>query len=347
MLNSVLQKSDFRKEKGCLRATMPAMVMEETLKRFPEQFAWQPEIVNAEKLRVYKHYIVAGMGGSHLGAWLIKNYGGVSNLTIHRNYGLPAIEPELLDTSLVILSSYSGTTEEVLDTALAASERGLPMAVITMGGKLLEFAREQKLPHVIIPNTGLEPRMAIGYAGIGIADMMLNHGLQKNFRSGGTHVDPMAGQAEGARIGKLLASKIPLIYSSAINLSISYIWKVKFNETAKIPAFCNSFPELCHNELTGFDVVDSTREISSHMYALFLDDETDHERIKVRMKVAGEMLREKGIQVERVKISGQGFAKAFSAALLADWITLELARTYGVPNPQTPMVAEFKKRIAQ
>ncbi len=91
------------------------MAIEDTLRKFPEQFEWQPEVMQGEALRPHKNYILCGMGGSHLGAWLIKRYGGVFNIFIHRDYGLPELPPDIWADALVILSSYSGTTEEVLD----------------------------------------------------------------------------------------------------------------------------------------------------------------------------------------------------------------------------------------
>lgn len=317
------------------------MALEDTLKRFGEQFGWEPEVVNAEKLVSYKNFVVCGMGGSHLGAWLITSYGGVP-ISIHRDYGLPFVGPD----TLVILSSYSGTTEETLDAGRVALERGLPIAAISTGGKLLEFAREHQLPFVQIPDTGLEPRMAIGFSMLGIARLMQHPALEKDIRTAGASIDPVAGEAEGKRLGALLTGKIPVVYSSSVNFPIAYIWKIKFNETAKIPATCSSFPELCHNELTGFDVYAATRAISTPMHVIFLNDSSDHPRIVKRMEVASEMLAERGVSVEHAALDGGGFVKAFKAALLADWVSLDLAERYKVPNPETPMVAEFKERIS-
>ncbi len=321
--------------------------MEGTLARFAEQFDWEPLVEHNEILQPRAHYLVCGMGGSHLGAWLIKKYGlpgqGGGTMSIHRDYGIPAVP----DDTLVILSSYSGTTEEVLDAGRAALAQGLPMAAIATGGKLLEFAREHALPHIQIPETGLEPRMAIGFSMIGIARLMGQGSLEAAIRSAGKAVDPMAGAAEGKRLADVLRARIPLVYASAANLPLAYLWKIKFNETAKIPAFCNSFPEMCHNELSGFDTAESTAPLSERLHAIILDDESDHARVRERMRVAGEILLEHHIPVERVALPGEGFGKAFASALLADWISLELARTYGVPNPETPLIADFKKRIGQ
>ncbi len=321
---------------------------EDALRRFGEQFDWIPVVEQGEALRRYKHYVVAGMGGSHLGAWLVKRYGGISNIIIHRDYGLPDIPTEERRDTLVILSSYSGTTEETLDAGRVALERGLPVVAATTGGKLADFARENHLPLVIIPEIGLQPRMAVGFSMLATARLMGNSMLEDAVRSAGKRVDPMVGKSEGVRLASALAGKIPLVYSSAANVPVAYIWKIKFNETSKIPSFCNVFPELCHNELSGFDIADSTRDISGRLHAVFLQDFSDHPRVAERMKVAGEMLAERGIPVEHVALAGKsGFEKVFNSAILADWVSLTLANEYGVPNPETPLVAEFKQRIAQ
>ena len=317
------------------------MSMEETIKRFGEQFDWMPEVQNPEKLGTYNNFLVCGMGGSHLGAWLITTYGNVS-IAIHRDYGLPFVGPD----TLVILSSYSGDTEETMDAARVALERGLPVAAISTGGKLLEWARKYKLPYIQIPDHGLEPRMAIGYSMLGIAKVMEHPALEKDIRIAGKSINPMAGKAEGKRIGAVLADKIPVIYASSANTPLAYIWKIKFNETAKIPAFHNGFPDLCHNEMTGFDTYTLTRAISKQLHVVILDDPSDYLRMQKRMHVASDMLTEHGIPVEHVALEGGGFVKAFNAALLADWITLDLAERYKVPNPETPMVAEFKRRMS-
>jgi len=317
--------------------------MEETLRRFGEQFEWEPEIVNKDVLKTYARYVVCGMGGSHLGAWLIKRYGNASNVVIHRDYGLPEL-PDWDDT-LVILSSYSGSTEEVLDSGNEAFARGLPMAAISTGGPLLAFAKEHGIPYVEIPDLGLEPRMAIGFSILGIARLMNRPDVEVAAREAGKAADPFGPKEEGGRLAVLLSGKTPVIYASANNTVLAYIWKIKLNETAKIPAFANVFPELCHNEFCGFDVADTTRTLSGGMQFLFLRDPNDHPRIKKRMDVAEELLTERGMSVERIELEGEGFAQLFATAFLSDWTSFTLAETYSVPALPTPLIAEFKKRI--
>lgn len=317
--------------------------MEETLRRFGEQFEWEPVIMNKDAFKTYARYVVCGMGGSHLGAWLIKKYGPAANIVIHRDYGLPEL-PDWEDT-LVILSSYSGSTEEVLDSAGVARSQGLPMAAISTGGPLLAFAKEQGIPYVEIPDLGLEPRMAIGFSILGIARLMHRSDVEAAAREAGKAADPFGPKEAGKNLATLLTGKTPIIYASANNTVLAYIWKIKLNETAKIPAFANVFPELCHNEFCGLDVADTTRSLSSGMQFLFLRDPNDHLRIKKRMDVAEELLKERGMSVERIELSGDGFAQLFATAFLSDWTSFTLAETYGVPALPTPLIAEFKKRI--
>ena len=321
-------------------------MMEDTLRRFGEQFTWQPVVENGEPIRA-KRYIVIGMGGSHLAAWLIQHYGNVHDIIIHRDYGLPNISDEILKESVIILSSYSGTTEEVLDAAQQVVEKGLPAMAISIGGKLLPFAQEHGMPFVRMPETGLEPRMAIGYSMLGMARLMANPELENAIRTAGASIDPMAGQEEGKRIAATLSKKIPAVYASTKNFPLAYIWKIKFNETSKIPAFCNAVPEMCHTERNGYGIVDSTRPIAENIHAIMLEDPNDHPRIQKRMRVFTEMLGERSLTVEHLHLEGDAFVKVFKTALLADWVSVVLAREYGVPNPNTPMIAEFKQRMDQ
>jgi len=71
----------------------------------------------SEKPGFWRQIVIAGMGGSAIGADLLAAY--VSDVCpvpviVHRDYGLPAYArgPE----TLVICSSHSGNTEETLDS---------------------------------------------------------------------------------------------------------------------------------------------------------------------------------------------------------------------------------------
>jgi len=112
--------------------------MREVIKNFNKQFGWEPKVINGEKLATAGKFLVCGMGGSALSAGLIKIIDPKINLIIHRDYDLPNISD--LDQRLIILSSYSGNTEEVLSAFDKAKEKNLHLAVIASDGQLLEKA---------------------------------------------------------------------------------------------------------------------------------------------------------------------------------------------------------------
>lgn len=325
------------------------MNMMDTLRRFGEQFSWQPEVENADRLGAHERFVVCGMGGSHLGAWLLERYGGKSGaIIIHRDYGLPLVPPG----ALVILSSFSGETEEVLDAANAARAAGLPMAAVSVGGSLLAFAREHGIPYIKIPDTTLEPRLAIGFSMLALTRLMGDGSLEALVRATGLAVDPEARREEGLALGQRLIGYIPWVWASAQHDVLAYIWKIKFNESGKIPASWAILPEACHNDLTGFDVVEATAELTRRVQVVMLADAVDHPRIGRRMDVAREVLAEKGVATATVLLQAsqaipgaEGFAKAFDAAILADWAAIALSEHYKVPNPETPLIAEFKRRL--
>ena len=317
-----------------------------TISKFPQQFDWVPAVEGGARLGTYRHFVVCGLGGSQLGAMLIHAYGPRPTIAMHRDYGLPDIPESSRNDTLIILSSYSGTTEETLDSARVAVSRGLAAAAISMGGKLIPFAKEHGLPHVIIPDTGLQPRLAVGFSMLAISKLMQDDALEAQIRGAGKSVDVSVTSGEGERLAKELQGSVPLIYTSRANGALGYVWKIKINETSKIPAFCNVIPEMNHNEINGLDPVETTRPLVAKMHALFIEDASDELRNQKRMSVACEIFAERGVPVSRVVLQGEGFLKAFNSYVMSDWVSYALAAHYGVPDEATPLIAEFKKRIA-
>lgn len=320
--------------------------MEEAIRNFHKQFDFTPELVNGDNLKKRDKYIVSGMGGSHLGAWLLKCHNPFIDLLIHRDYGLPRVPDYFLYDSLLILCSYSGNTEEVLDCAQKALEKGLSLAVVTGGGELLEFAKQHSVPYIELPNMNVEPRMAVPLFMLALARLMDNASLEADIKTAGCDVQPLSIKEEGERIASILEGKMPIIYSSTVNVPIAYNWKIKCNETAKVPASFNVVPELCHNELSGFDNESFMKDGASNMVVLMLHDAQDHPRIHKRMNLLEKLFEEKQLSVVTLSLVGETVLhKIFHSILLAEWVALTLAKYYGVPDAKTPLIASFKAAI--
>lgn len=329
--------------------------MEDIIKNFPKQFECGPIVENKENLRKFSRIIIAGMGGSNLASELLKNYGHNQEIIIHRDYGLPRLDAQILSQSLIVASSYSGNTEEAIDSFNLAFSQDLNIAVISVGGELLRIAKLNNKPYVQIPDTGIEPRLALGFS---LRAMMKLIGDEAGLKETGelsNSLDLDKSEKEGKFLAESLRGFAPIIYSSSRNSSISRIWKIKFNETAKIPAFCNVFPELNHNEMTGFSAgygsasggdKDPTKELSKNFKFVFLEDNEDGDKIKNRMAITRKMLEDGGFSVLVSELSGQSkWDKVFNSLLVADWASLYSAKFYGNEPEKVPMVEEFKKFI--
>ncbi len=320
--------------------------MEKAIKGFPEQLKFKPIIKNKENLAKAERFIVSGMGGSHLAADLIKTWNPAFDLIVHHNYGLPEV-PDL-ENYLIIFSSYSGNTEEVIDGFNMAIEKKLPVACISIGGKLLELAEKYKKPYIQMPDTGIQPRSALGFNLVSLLKLLGEDKALSDIAKAADSIDMEKLRQDGESLAKRLNNFIPIIYASGINEPVVYNWKIRFNETGKIPAFCNTIPELCHNEMVGFDGGDKTKDLLKHFYFIFLKDKADHPRNSLRMDILKDIFKEKGFPVEIQELEGKNiWEKVFSSLSLADWASYFTSQRYDLESEAVKIVTKFKELIKE
>lgn len=314
----------------------------------PQQFAYIPTVINKEKMPRFKRVIVAGMGGSHLAADLLAMLDPTFSVTVHSDYGLPFIAEEDKADTLLIASSYSGNTEETLDAYDMGRAFGLSVAVVAVGGKLIERAERDGMPYVRLPDTGIQPRSALGFSLRALATLLQRQDLISVVSQLAGELKPESLEADGKVLAAWLQDRVPVIYATRMHAPIAYNWKIKLNETGKIPAFYNLVPELNHNEMTGFDVQPASKSLSERFAFIFLVDRTnDHPKNIKRMEVMARLYADRGLPVREIFLEGSTEAyKAFASLVLADWTAIELAKYYGLESEQVPMVEEFKKSLA-
>ncbi len=312
--------------------------MYEAIKNFSNQFLFEPIVENKEKVGQYTCFVVLGMGGSALSAGLIKVGRSDFPIIIHRDYGLP----DFSKGALVVASSYSGNTEEVLDGYDLARSKNLNLCAIAAGGKLLEKAKADGVPYIQIPDTGIQPRMAVGYSFLALAKFIGADDLIKEAQGLGRLLDPVLKEAVGKELAEKIAPRVPVIYASRRNEALAYNWKIMFNETGKIPAFYNVFPELNHNEINSFDV----HPRSHDFHFLLFRDLGDHPRIQKRMEVLQKLFSDRGLAVDIIEITGANSTeKIFNNFLLGAWIAYYTAIHYKADPNIVPIVEEFKKLL--
>ena len=304
--------------------------MRSALLSFPDQFRKGLAIGRAVKLGRARanQVVVAGMGGSsfpidivnlHLGPLPVK-------LEVVRDY---KIRVPLDGRSLVLVSSFSGSTEETLSALDQATAAGAKVIAITAGRKLGEAAEAAGCPvaRIEVDPESFQPRFAYGYFFSIYAGILEKANLLNLKGSGIDQRDAFLGKRiplldhSGRRIAEKLVGQIPLVYTSErYAQSVARITKIKFNENSKAPAFWNSFPELNHNEMQGF-------EFDRHRFHyLFLNDPKDDPRIHKRMAILRRQLRKKGYPVTRYDFCGSNeLERAFDGLVLGDWASYYLA----------------------
>jgi glucose/mannose-6-phosphate isomerase len=149
-------------------------------------------------------------------------------------------------------------------------------------------------------------------------------------------------EKSGQAIAKKLSKKIPVVYSSNRMGVVAHIWKIKFNENSKIPAFYNCFPELNHNEMVGYTEIKKLG--AKNFYTILLQDSTDHPRILKRMDLTAKIIKKSGVGVQIIQMqTGTLLFKIFSGLLLGDWVSYYLALKQSIDPTPVKMVEEFKK----
>ena len=196
------------------------MLMYEAIRDFAKQFEFEPRVVNEKRWKKFKKFIVAGMGGSHLAADLLKSWKPTLDLYIHKDYGLPPRSEEDLKDSLVIASSYSGNTEEAISVYDAALKNNLSIAAITSGGKLLDLAKKNGIPYIKLPDIGIEPRAALGFSIKAILKLLNDENGLKEAQNLTVLLRPKGLEKEGQNLTSTLKGIVPIIYSSTTNLRL-------------------------------------------------------------------------------------------------------------------------------
>jgi glucose/mannose-6-phosphate isomerase len=314
---------------------------------------WRVESASIEPQDSPGGLVVAGMGGSAVGGLLARSALGdraTRRFTVSRDYGLPAWTTP--DTT-ILCSSYSGDTEETLTAFEAAGALGARRIVCTTGGQLAQQARAESVPVIGVPG-GFQPRAAIGYMLVVALEVAALAGVGEGLR---TEIDVAAAAARGLAtawgpespedsLAKSLARKlhgtVPEIIGSGLTAPIAYRWKTQINENAKTPALFAELPEFDHNELIGWS--DASR--LARFGAVFLDDSDLHPRVRERIEVTRELIRQHAAVDERVSSVGETRTERLvSLVLLGDLVSLYMAILAGHDPGPVDVLEEIKRRL--
>lgn len=308
--------------------------------------------------RAIEAIAVLGMGGSGISADFAREaIAGDSPLpfTCVKEYGLPA---SIEKNTLVFAVSYSGETEETLETYREATRRGCPVVAVTTGGTLEAESHEAGRPVVKIP-AGLQPRAALGYLTIPILVVLGRLGLITKptydiaealdvvARVTGDWCRNVPAKANQAKhLAMELFDLVPVIYGSVGITEVAALrWKSQFNENSKAPSFWNVLPELNHNETVGWL---NLKDVSKRFALILLRDKDEHPRVSKRFEVTKELVGDYFAKVIEIETWGESrLARILSIILLGDFTSVYLALLYGTDPSPVERIQILKKRLGQ
>ena len=303
-----------------------------------------------------EHVVVLGMGGSGIaGDVLLATAAPFMPVpvTVVKGYE----PPEFVGAnSLVFAMSFSGDTEETLEAATEAFEAGASLVVVTSGGELGRLADEWRVPVVPIPPGIPQPRAGLGALAIPPLVVLESIGL---FPGASGWVDQAIDQLRRRRdelvapgspaeeLARRIGRTIPLVHSAgALGTAATLRWKAQVNENAKSPAFANTYPELCHNEVAGWGQHgDATRQLIT---LVNLRHDAEHPQVSVRFDLVAEALREVMASILEVRAAGEGdLAQLFDLALFGDFVSLHLAAHEGIDPGPIPVLDDIKDQLRE
>ena len=268
--------------------------MKSYIKNFSKQLKEALVIGENAKLtggkKQFSHIVIAGMGGSGIGGTivseLILNDSKVP-IAVIKNYSLPAY---VNSDTLVIISSYSGNTEEAVSALRHALQKKAKIVCTASGGKLIKIAKEKKIDHIVVPG-GMPPRVCLGYLLVQNFFILNHFGVisdkfKKDFRASIVLLDKEEKniQKEAKKVAKIIFQKFPIIYSPVGHEGVAIRFRQQLNENSKMLAMHHVIPEMNHNELVGWTKKDK------NLAVVIFRNKTDHSQVKKRIDITKKII---------------------------------------------------------
>jgi glucose/mannose-6-phosphate isomerase len=301
-----------------------------------------------------EHVVVLGMGGSAIAGEVLVAAAGPYlpvPVLVFRGYSVPAFVGE---GSLVFAISFSGDTEETVEAVTEAALSGAKVVAVTQGGELARLAEAWEAPLVHIPDGIPQPRAALGALAVPPLAVLEEIGL---FPGASHWVEAAAEQVATRRdellrpgslaeeLARQIGRTIPLIHGGGLGAVAAHRWKTQMNENAKAPAFWNSQPEVCHNEVAGWGQHgDLTRQVFT---LVNLRHDFEHPQVMQRFDLTGGLLQEVVASVAEVQAEGEGeLAQLLDLILVGDFTSTHLAMQEGVDPGPVPAIDQIKSAMA-
>jgi glucose/mannose-6-phosphate isomerase len=306
-----------------------------------------------------KNVVVAGMGGSGLGADVIKHlYKEHLQIPFEvvNSYTLPNY---INENTLVVLSSYSGNTEEIIECSTQAKIANAQIIAIASGGKLAAIAQENGYPIYLIKpeyNPSGQPRMAIGYSIIGQLGLMAKAGIISLDQDEINEIiTAIIRQNEKCKIetpadlnpAKILAFKCfdrrPILVASEFLSGAVHVSTNQFNENAKCFADYKIIPEINHHLMEGLRFPASN--VDSHLY-IFFNSNLYKKRNQQRFDLTAQVVEKNDIETISIDLQAESkITQIFELITLMAYTNFYLSMLEKIDPSPIPHVDWLKEQL--
>jgi glucose/mannose-6-phosphate isomerase len=342
-------------------ATLDKSNMLGSIEQLPDQISDAHQVTkdmnNHHLLSEIDNVVVTGMGGSALGARVIRHLAGsylTRPLEIVSDYHLPGY---VNNRTLVVLSSYSGNTEETLSCATEALHKGSKLAVVASGGDLAQFASLHQCPSYIINpvyNPSNQPRMAIGYAITGQIGLLNSYGLlgsytlnieniTRSLRESAEKFLPESANNPAIQLASASLHKTIFLVSAEHLVGAVHVVNNQINENSKNLTVELVLPELNHHYMEGLP---HPNESIKDCIFWFFGSKNYSPKLQLRTKLTIDVVNKINYQHKLLEFDTNDPAtEAFLAIQLGAYANFYLAMMHEIDPAPIPWVDYFKEQL--
>ena len=327
------------------------MEMQQLVADFTNQLREAIEIGESSNINNHsaeiKNVVISGLGGSGIGADLV---GAIcaDQLKVPFNVNKGYFAPKYIDpSSLVLISSYSGNTEETLNVLEEVKDSGAKVCAVSSNGKVIEVSKERSFDHIQIPG-GKPPRACLGYSfvqqlyvlnSLGLINDSFKSDLKKAIELLDAESDNI--KAEAMKLSNNLNGKIPVLYVEDRMEAVAVRWRQQINENSKMLCWHHVVPEMNHNELVGWRIV------NHDLAVVFLRNNDDFSRNQQRMELNKEVMKDYTPHIFDVFSKGESMLeKALYLIHLGDWLSVYLASELNMDAVEVKVIDKLKSSLA-
>jgi len=314
-------------------------------------------VVFPDDYKKITNVVVCGMGGSRFPAYIIKELFKSKikvPVILNDDYLLPAFVNE---KSLILLSSYSGSTEEVLAMSEQAVEKKAKISGLTSGGSLASLLTRISAPGYIfnpINNPSGQPRIGFGYGvggllgllaqlGVLVVDKKVVNQAIKNSFSLTKKFSLDVHNNKAKQLAKKIYQKYPYYVVSEFLTGLGNALANQTNETAKSISSFRVIPELNHHLMEGLK---NPKMLSKIAIFIFFYSKLYSEPVKKRFKITKDVVEQNKIETFWYELEGKNpLETVFELMAFGSYLTIYLSLLYQEDPTIIPYVDYFKRKL--